>query len=333
MIKRGQAIPTSMFILFELILVIVAGAIVFNQVRAIEKGGVFHKKFFAPDLALLISSIQQVEGNVYYTYTANEMSLSKFDFEFKEDSGTNFVYVDEERYPFSKNRDIKPFFAKLSKPSVISITKEGDKLIFQEGFRQFNGLAIDCSAFKEETVSSITLDPGHGYNKKTGEGDKGFEEKSSYESEINKNIANMIKLYISNAASTRDLKTDDDISMPERINAIKAPALISIHAGSSADQKTNNVKAYVNFYSSKKQASMYLACNILNRLSDAIPLISGTAIVPVDLSLLPAEDSKQVLLPEIIAVQLEIGNIQNTPNNFIINNQTIIANAIKEALK
>ena len=64
-------------------------------------------------------------------------------------------------------------------------------------------------------------------------------------------------------------------------------------------------------------------------------MLTGAAIVPVNLQLLSPEDPKQVLLPEKVGVLLEVGNLQQLSNGrpIVIEKQSEIARAIAQGVQ
>jgi N-acetylmuramoyl-L-alanine amidase len=349
--KKAQVNVAIYFRLFEIILLVMVVSIVALELRNVQTSGVFEKKFITRDLALTIDSFQNARGNLNYFYNPPLVNLDRFDI--IVDNGV--VGVDEQSWPFGLNRNFVFNPLPKGKFGYLAIKKEGNVFSVDKGSPAtglINGFMIDC-AYAKLQFDSVILDPGHGYNADTNQGEPGFL------GQIKDNTGGIVpesQLMVESAVAlvpqlkgisitgTRALKADyvqrpqgkvfseEAKTTQERVNTINAnkdAVVVSIHAGK---QKTgqNIVKAYVNAYADEK--SQRLACFVLNSISKNFKMdITGTAIIPVDPMQLRPDDAKKVLVDGRTAIQVELGNIDN-PTNALLTDKNRLAQALSEGL-
>lgn len=339
LLRKGQAITEVMFILTEILLVIAAGIMVFNKLNSIQEDQLYAKKFYARDLALLMDTIESMEGNLLYFYKPLQTTLSKITFKFTKTT----IEANDEKYPVASRHTEE---TTIDKPkTTLLLTKENNKITIQEIKQiKFNKNKINCPEIKTTITMPIIIDPGHGHNptERGYQGETGFVGLQGKESEIMVDIATNLQANIKANLGTPNVQVDTTRSTtktPEDARTTKerkqktenAGVIISLHANKDTEEN-NNIKAYINYDSEKYYESAKLACIILNELSDTFTTqTTGAAIIPVLLSQLDNEEPKQILDSKKIAVQIELGNI-NSPTSYITKTAEI-GNAITKALR
>ncbi len=360
--KRAQVPVTVYFRIFEIVLLVLVVGIVYLEVNNVRDGGVYQKKFISRDLALVLDSLTNARGNLYYSYQAPLVSLERFNVEFRN----GMVVVDGEGWPYASNRNFpvkEPL--ELKNPPFIVITKSGNELGIGSSAPQggFNGLLLECPAAIGE-VNKIIIDPGHGYNPVTNEGSQGFvgaikdaSGRAVPESELMLQLGAALRprlkqqfprLADSDIVASRSLETGK-ITLPllgsvpflgeeakgvdERVRLVESypgAVVLSLHAG-RGNPKQNVVKAFVN--RNAEAGTFKLACSVLNSIAAKYSRdIDGTAVIPVDLGQLGPDDPKRVLLEGRTAVQLEVGNI-DYPGNRLLENLQELAGAIASGVR
>lgn len=338
----------AMFVMFEIFLVLIISAALYQQYANIENKGIYETKFISRDLALILDAAYGSGGNMKYVY--NPASLAKFTYSF---DGNNVV-VDGESYPYGSDQSVLSKFRSFSKPVLLFVYKEGSSLEISDVSREINPNYVPCDSTIVPEIRSVTIDPSRGWNAELAKhgslmpGEKGFVNtaKNWTESKVAMDLSNVLATRylpgkVSKIDATRSVKADMNLAMAGRkkkIAEFNNDALISIRAGSSINKDgTPNVAdrdviAYVNFESPAFKQSRKLACLVLNQMSESLKEITGTAVVPVLLSQYDEDDPLQVLSTDKIAVQLEIGNIQVSENNFLVEKRGEIASAITQAI-
>lgn len=344
---RAQVSVTVYFRIFEVLLLVAVIGIVFTEVNNVIGAGVFQKKFLARDLALLMDSLSNARGNLFYTYNPPLQVLEKFEV----DLAPNNVRIDDEVWPYAVNREqVLVGETNFRKPGVLSIIKTGNTLTIKATLatEDFNALILDCPSAQVK-FNEIIIDPGHGFNLQTNQGDKGFEgalkdAKGNLisESQLVVGVGAALKTHLLSFVnekavfSTRALQSlpaEEPKTTKERVEFIsKKPGavVVSLHVGKySSDQ--NVLKAFVNKDAS--DAALRLACVTLNVLArQYAQSITGTAVIPVDLKQLSPDDPKQVLLEGNVGVLFELGNIDYA-NNKVLENTGKLALAIANGMR
>jgi N-acetylmuramoyl-L-alanine amidase len=313
--KRAQVTVAVYFRIFEILLLAVVIAAVGMEVKNAKDSGIYQQKFLARDIALVMDSVSNARGNLIYFYNPPLASLSRFTVDLRN----NRASVDNEYWPYAINAFLQFVPPVLAQPTGITIQKTGNAIAvstLKPADVSFNGLLLECPA-APSMPATIVIDPGHGVNSATGEGDKGFEAQGTTEADAMRLTAAALSTYLKNAGvrtviGTRAFDVGEAKNIQERtavINTYNDAWIISLHAG-VADARNNVIKAFVN--KDADTATYGVACRTLNALATAYALnITGTAVIPVDLSQLRADDPRQVLLKGRTAVQLELGNMNN----------------------
>jgi N-acetylmuramoyl-L-alanine amidase len=350
--SKAQVPVTVYFRIFEIILLVMVIAIIANEVNSAKNGGIYQQKFLSRDLALVLDSLSNARGNVWYAYNPQLSEPDKYAFSFRNQR----VDVNGESWPFAVTTNDRLFApAQLVKPTAAGflMTRSGNALVVEpltSTTPAFNGLLLQCSA-EGVALKTIMLDPGHGYNTVTQQGDKGFTAGTLKESELMLNLAVGIQSQLGATANKNVLGTRalhaEYLTLPDLgtffaeeakttaervavINQHKDAAIISLHVGKQ-DKAHNIVKAYVN--KDAPSGAYTLACVLLNAIATAYPLdVTGTAIIPVDLNQLSTDDPKQVLLAGRVAIQIELGNI-DLPNNKVLADIPKLASVLAGGLR
>ena len=349
--SKAQVPVTVYFRIFEIILLVMVIAIIANEVNSVRSGGIYQRKFLSRDLALVLDSMSNARGNLWYAYNPQLSEPDKYAFSFRNQR----VDINGESWPFAVNTNDRVFVPEQPvKPTAAGflITRSGNALVVEPltNASAFNGLLLQCSA-EGVALKTIILDPGHGYNTVAQQGDKGFTAGVLKESELMLNLAVGIQSQLGATANKNVLGTRalhaEYLTLPDLgtffaeeakttaervavINQHKDAAVVSLHVGKQ-DKNQNIVKAYVN---KDAPASAYkLACTLLNAIASTyLVAITGTAIVPVDLNQLAIDDPRQVLLADRAAVQLELGNI-DLPNNKLLADIPVLASILAGGLR
>jgi len=345
--KKGQ-FTTGYMLIFELILAAIVAYAVFEAVNNMPN--ITEAKFFSRDIALLLDSISSQPGNILFIYNPPTKSLSKFDFSFsgnKVNVGKDISdpKINSEAYPYFSNSRTNYVIEDgnsiaVSKPSLMHFVKSGDIIKIASSSQQldkkFNPHRRICGAIPN--TKSVTIDIGHGWSQTKANqgslyaGDKGYENVKivQYESEQVRLLAQQLSYANPALTFTRSVDVDDYVS--DRMSKLTGDVVISLHANSEQSGK-NNIKAFINADSAKLAESSALACSLINAMTDKIEFVSGSAIIPSDISFLPADDPRQVLLKDKIAVYLELGNVNEETNNLLQKNGKEIVDAFKEVVK
>lgn len=339
--KKSQVAVTIYFRIFEILLLLMVVSMVFVEIKNIDDSGIYQKKFLSRDIALLLDSLTNARGNVFYAYDTPEATLARFEYDFSNGR----VTVDGESWAYAKNNNYEYVFTKIKKPKWLLLQKQGKQVSIQKAepgskTPEFNILLLDCPQSTTK-ISEVVLDPGKGYNAKLKQGEKGAEwtgkEGPKTESEYTMLVARSLrsqldqqkKVSLNKIFSTRSLDVDEHKTLEERIKTITEhpkAIIISLHVGKQGKEQ-NVVKAFVN-KDSKNSAG--LACGILNKIARKYwPKITGTVIVPVSTQQLSSDDPRKVLKQE--GVLLELGSAD--PDNPLLQNPretaTIIAGGIE----
>jgi hypothetical protein len=343
--KRGAVAVPVYFTIFEVILLAVVIVIVAKEVSNIDESSIFQKKFFSRDIALLLDSMTNARGNFFYVYNPNT-PLEKYELDFSNGR----VSVDGESWPYAKNSNLKFSPEKIKNANLVVFKKTGNTIEIAGRDVDAESLILDCP-YAHKTFSSVVLDPGHGYDPVSQQGDEGFKIKAADDSVISESrtvlgIAASLKSLLGSVLSTRKLgltvrsvngkpvQVEDAKTTEERIEFIDMhpeAAVISLHFGKDVPEN-NIIKAFVR--KDADDAAFGLACRILNAIAGRKEFknrITGTAVVPVDLGQFSPTDPKQVLKTANVAVQLELGNIGH-PDNPLISGQQAVAAAIKQGM-
>ncbi len=360
--KKGQVNVVIYFRIFEILLLVMVIMIIATEVTNVKDSGLYQKKFISRDLALVMDSLTNARGNLMYSYNPPLATLSKFDINLKG----GMVLVDDEAWPYATNKLYRlnePLA--FEKPHALRIKKIGNSISVEDVKSKevpFNGYVLECPGTASD-ISSIIIDPGHGYDAASGKGDVGL--KGTFkdakgtvtpESWLALSIGVTLQQHlIQNAVfrkeyifATRALEyefitvpavssepflAEEAKTTQERVAFITQnpnALVLSLHVG-KGELKTNVIKAFVN--KDANIETLRLACALLNAIATKYALhITGTAIIPVDLGQLSPDDPKQVLLKDRVAVQLELGNIDFALNN-PLENQRDLAGAIAEGLQ
>jgi len=344
--KRADVPITLYFRMFEIVLLALVIVIVSTEVGNIRDSGVYQKKFIARDFALVLDSVTNARGNLWYAYNPPLQALGRFTVDLRNGQ----VAVDNERWPYAVSKRIRFVPQSFVQQPGFVLQKTGNELTIvpQAASALFNGMLLDCPAAGVE-LKTLILDPGHGYNAATKQGEQGLtgnfadaQGRKIPESELMLKTAVALDSQLKargfkNILGTRALEAEM-LSLPEtgaflaeearttqeRVELIaKNPdaVVLSLHAGKHG-AGNNFIKAYVNKDSGAGSAAF--ACRILNALATNYPLdITGTAIIPVDLAQLSPDDPRQVLLKDRVGVQLELGSLDVQGNKVLANPQSL----------
>ena len=166
-----------------------------------------------------------------------------------------------------------------------------------------NEYLLTCDTPKGKPLTKIALDPGHGYDAATGQGEPGYQLAiQTIESKQTLKIANALKSGRTRFNPTRD--KEEQVTIDQR-QKTPGDAIISLHAGTS-DGNIDTVKAYYN----PTPESRRLACEILNSITTEFKI--PVRLIPVNTDYLTAKDPKNVLKGTRPEVLLEIGNAKKT---------------------
>jgi len=332
---KAQATTETLFVLTEILMVLAAGILIFGKLNNISEDHLFVKKFFARDIAVLLDAMHVPQGNILYFYKSQPDILSKLNFAFKN----NIIEVNDEKYQMAVHLNEE---TTIEKPQQLRILKKNNKIYVEKEApipqEPYNPNVLSCPP-KPVLTGTIVLDPGHGYNptEQGYQGTKGVEGQQGQESKLMAQTAqalqSMLTLKGKNVITTRALtiEVEDAKDIDDRKNTAKqGDVIISLHANKDK-KENNNIKAYINYDSTKYADSHSLACALLNSLSDTfIARTTGTAIIPIKINQLDHDDDKRILETNNIAVQIELGNIDGT--TAFLQQTKNIANALAQAL-
>ncbi len=312
---RGQATLT----LPEVFIAAIGFGLVFLSilyaVTSIASEEASRKQLFVTGLALDIQALPSVGEDISVQKNTNspyKLFLQGTEVYIQEDMKTNrFVFAQPPGFVFQGGE---------YKPGAISLFKTAK----QFGVAQTDKVRpylLTCDSPVGKKLSTIALDPGHGYDeaKKTGSKGEDIISAGITESEYTLQLANRMKT----AGKVTLTRGETEASTGER-QKTPGDALISLHAGAYSDNK-DLVKAYYN----NQPGSKRLACEILNSITTSLNV--PVRLIPANLEYASPEDSQQILSGTRPSVLLEIGNAKNKDS--ILNKIPELRSAILEGIQ
>ena len=341
--KKGAINEQLLFLIIDITIILVVWLALFNYVRSVERDTLFDKIYLTKDIALLINTAYSSPGNLFYTYSSDELDLSLFDFYFKD----GFVTIKENPdgnelyFPYAADSSFETELPNIVSPEKIEFAKTDNKLQAKESLTyDLNQLSCPNIGIEGKLSSqSIVVDPGHGAvsgePKDPGLEFKDYNLRDKKEAYITADIANHIEGALDNVELTR--YSDSYETTEARLTVIEehnAGIVISIHIGNYSNNH-NSVKAFIKHNPGNPETylkSRKLACMILNEFSSKLEL-DGIVIVPIDTSTLAEEDPMQIInFEDKIAVLFEIGNINTVQGRKMFNDISKTSNSIKQGL-
>lgn len=138
--RRGTAaLEDSLFYLFDLLILVIAGAVLFKVAHDLTANPLIEQRYVATEVALLLDAVQAAPGNIAVRYSAN-LPLTVA---IAHDAG-NYVAVHAQRpgeeseisnpttYPFHVDRFLKTEYRKFNVDTGIMMVKEDGKLVISE---------------------------------------------------------------------------------------------------------------------------------------------------------------------------------------------------------
>lgn len=338
--KKGQVSVAVYFRIFEILLLVTVIAIIASEISNVKDSGLYQKKFLSRDIALVMDSLTNARGNLLYVYNPPLADLQKFKVGFVNGA----VSVDDQSWSYAVNNNIKMSFPVNTQFDALALKKTGNSIVIEKlspSASNINGFLLECEP-AQLSSSQIILDPGH------SNGDEGFtggiqDSKGSAVTESAMMLLTAVAIaaplkanpdtqvigtraleanYVNGVLSQEAKTIDERIAV---INANKDAFVISLHAGKQPKNQ-NIVKAFVNKDSTPE--ARRLACSLLNSIAEKYKMtITGTAVIPVDLSQVGSDNPKQVLVNNRTAVLLELGNM-DYPNNALLENPVDVSQAI-----
>jgi len=308
-------------------------------IRGLGEADLYQRPFLAASASGIIDTmLVPQEGNAILFFHPQKPEFRwDYSFDFKQNQVS--VFLDNEleagagKYYYFSDRGIRVEqktldFQKVNGSMVFpTFLRQGDTLRIFDSNKEYipiNKFSYTCPK-EAANLDKITIDPGHGYDEATSEGNPGIVYQNFRESEITRQISKIIKQRNQNryVESTRDLDKDQQASS----RVINTKSVLSIQLN-EADENNNVIKAYVNAKGDYFENSMNFACKLINQVSEAylstdIP-ITGAVIVPV----IPehrTDKSFEILRKDKIGVILEAGNIKILKD---ISRQKILGEAI-----
>jgi len=326
--RRAEVSERLYFVLFELLIIAVVAGIIANKMNTVRNDQVFEKKFFPRDLVLVLNNAMAAPGVLLYAYGRQSPSFANFSTSFDN----QYVSVSGAQYPYAADSGVKvrSDAAVIDHAKSIALVRSGSALrVATQGV--INPLRLQCGPH-QAIDGKITLDAGRGWSALIASqgqpaGDQGIVTSFAVESETMRQLAAAVYGHdISRYSTTRDIQLDSPITLDERIKKIDA-AVVSLHA--STEPK---IRAFVNVRGAAKDASIQLACELVNAMTDAFPATyRGASIIPIDDTVLAQDDARRVLVRGKPGVFLEIGDM-NDPAAPLLNGTRALGDALHGAL-
>lgn len=337
--KRGEAVDILMHPAFVIFVAVLVLLYLLWFINGLGSDYTFEKKFLATDLALTVDSLLASKDNVILYYLPQSQDFTpRFTYSFEKNKITIFEDNKLEKnagvYFFTSDPSVSIEESSLNfkEPFVLPrLAKIGNNLFIDDAHEKkyvLNPYLLSCPS-KKITLATITLDPGHGYDAESRKGSTGVINKDLKEYVLTREIAGMARSLDTKKIFT-ELTRDADfsLSVENRKSRIKN-AVVSIHVGSYVSNE-NFVKAYINYNSDRKDESLRLACELVNAVSSELIRnnfkITGIAVVPV-IPEKKSDEQFEILIDDMPAVLLEIGNI-NVPETFDLKNKRVISAGI-----
>ncbi len=347
--KRAQlSLERQLTTLFELVLVVTAGIVIYNSVKNLEDNNIFTGKFHSRDIGLVLDTLGVVPDSVFVHYFLAKPLSVKIEQQGGIDvAGQSYFYAP---------REGTRLFADYTNAAQLFFYKEGKHIRVAAEQTASNWLALDCSS--DFTIQTpVVLDPAQGFSPtsqfqgsmgKTGAGSSLTE--AELTGQIAARLSTLLKETINDVRITRSVREPESKTVKERVESIpEKSTLVGISIGSLAPDQ-NVLRIFIDgtdVTSERYKHSYALACALNNALTNEFkatglqPLLTGSAIVPVNPARLAKNnvgtveekaDGRIVLQKSFLGVYIEIGNIQK-PNDPVLQQHGRIADAIARVLK
>jgi hypothetical protein len=320
--RRAQVSLAVYFRIFEIIFLIAVIGIVAAEVKNIQDSGIYQKKFFARDIALLLDSVPNAGGNLQYVYSTPVASLSRFGVDFSNGK----VSVDGEDWPYAFDSTAIFDAVPAKDSSSLLVRRLGRRTTIgpiPEKIGAFNGWFLPCGPVPR--ISSLIIDPGHNYVQNEPQlawtGGQGSVSASFFVLGVSGAIKSVADSRGIPAVLTRSLSTkpvEETKSLQERLDILSRNDGFALSLVVGRQAKSQNVlKAFV--HKDANDDVRGFACSILNAVAGQEQYansITGTGVIPVDPAQLGSDDPRQVLSANK-GIVIEIGSA-HYPDNALL---------------
>lgn len=355
--KRGATAPLILTPTFAILLSILFLIILLTALYTIFQSADFEKAYLAQKEGLLVTTLGALPDTANVDlFSFIEQNRANYSFQIGK---TKITVVDETTKGFTGHYAIPKYVNVIDLPKTITnqqlkgtgtqfirLFKEAPRIRIESknAKKHFNQNALTCANVKVP-IQSIGIDAGHGLDTRENAvfvGDAGHVAENGLEESL---ITRLIAAPLVDQTEekyglkvTRELSvligdrtklafTQQDPQQAQRIrdritSLQDQNAIISIHVG--PQERANQIIAFVD----KDNAnSVALACRMLNNIAEEFmqdngrSLVTGTAIVPVDLTQLQQDDittsnideadPKNILVASPVGVLLEIGALND----------------------
>ncbi len=324
--------------LVYIIIVVMVLIIILGYAKRISSEQPFDRQKLAIDRSVLLNKLVGIEYNV-------DILLPNGQYNSTEEYTQNMVKVyghnpDDATVAYffpaanTKMQDIK--ITPEDKLAGLHMVKEGNRIVIQKAADRFHGQMIACDNLPIK-ISQLVVDPSHGgvsgefYSGNPADvGDSNPINSKLNEAEFTFSLAQLM----SGVALTRTRQ--EYMSMQDRKGVLAKNTgafLIGISAGNDPDASKNVVTAYILWESEKYEESRYVACIMLNQLTNDFPEITGVSIVPVNPLYIKGDDPLQILNVNNGGVVLEIGNMQIPYEQNMLRDPAALAMSINQAIR
>ena len=346
--KHAQlSLERQLTTLFELVLVVTAGVVMYDSIKNLEDNNIFTGKFHARDVGLILDALAAVPDAVFLHYfLAKPLSVSI------DQKGT--VEVAGQSYFYAPAKDTSLLGA-YPEVAQLFFYKEGRHIRVASEQTASNRLALDCPS-EVHLQTPVVLDPAQGFSSQSqfqGSTGKAGVGSSLSEAELTAQIAARVSTQLTSTLSavqiTRSVRVPEAKTVKDRLDSIPEKAtLVGIGIGSSSPDQ-NVLRMFIDgtdVLSDRFKQSYALACALNNALTNEFkatglqPFMTGSAIIPV----IPARlinddpetvndeaDVRTVLQKPSLGVYIEIGNMQK-PNDPVLQQYSKIADVIAQVL-
>ncbi|MGM5481867.1 MAG: hypothetical protein ACQESF_00245 [Nanobdellota archaeon] len=153
--KKG--VKLSLWFFVDIIFITILILSVFPFINNVKDSTYFEKRFFSKDLALVMSTIQGVNGDVFSTYSNERIDFPKYNYKFKK----NEVMVSEEdfkqgvfhSYPFYDNTFLLNAYEKtFENPEMLYFSKGLDVLQVYSEEGEKHSTKLNCPTIQGDSI-------------------------------------------------------------------------------------------------------------------------------------------------------------------------------------
>ena len=134
--KKADVTVELLFVLIQLILALAIYAALQNYVKSVEDDTLYEKYYLSKDLALFLNTLYASPGEVHYEYSNEELDLSRFIFDFKNQKVVVKEIAEEAipiEHPYGEDKNLEWKSEDISQSDKIVFVKTDKKLEIKNG--------------------------------------------------------------------------------------------------------------------------------------------------------------------------------------------------------